>query len=46
MQAQRIDDAQTWDNALLALPNAHALHGWDCGAFKWQHCWSATRLLF
>lgn len=46
MQVQRIDDAQTWDNALLALPNAHALQGWAWGAFKSRHGWSATRLHF
>jgi lipid II:glycine glycyltransferase (peptidoglycan interpeptide bridge formation enzyme) len=46
MEVQRIDDAQRWDNALLALPNAHALQGWAWGAFKSRHGWSATRLLF
>jgi len=46
MQVLRIDDAHTWDQALLALPNAHVLQSWDWGAFKARHGWSATRLLF
>jgi peptidoglycan pentaglycine glycine transferase (the first glycine) len=46
MQIRRIDDARTWDEALLALPNAHVLQNWAWGAFKSRHGWHATRLLF
>jgi peptidoglycan pentaglycine glycine transferase (the first glycine) len=46
MHIIRIRDPQTWDRALLALPNPHVLQSWTWGEFKAQHGWSATRLLF
>jgi peptidoglycan pentaglycine glycine transferase (the first glycine) len=46
MQALRVEDAQTWDSALLALPNPHILQSWAWGEFKARHGWRATRLLW
>jgi peptidoglycan pentaglycine glycine transferase (the first glycine) len=46
MQIVRIQNASTWDRALLDLPNPHVLQSWAWGEFKSQHGWSATRLLF
>jgi peptidoglycan pentaglycine glycine transferase (the first glycine) len=46
MQILRITDPQTWDRALLALPNPHVLQSWAWGEFKSSYGWGATRLLF
>jgi peptidoglycan pentaglycine glycine transferase (the first glycine) len=46
MRAVEISDAQTWDRALLALPNPHILQSWAWGEFKARHGWQASRLLF
>ena len=46
MHITSIDDAGTWDAALLALPNPHILQSWAWGEFKSRHGWHATRLLF
>jgi len=46
MQIIRITDPQTWDRALLALPNPHALQSWAWGELKVRYGWRATRLLF
>ena len=46
MQIASIDDAGTWDGALLSLPNPHILQSWAWGEFKSRHGWRATRLLF
>jgi peptidoglycan pentaglycine glycine transferase (the first glycine) len=46
MQIIGIRDPQTWDRALLALPNPHVLQSWAWGESKSRHGWSATRLLF
>lgn len=41
-----VDDAATWDRALLTLPNPHVLQSWAWGAFKSRHGWQAMPLLF
>jgi lipid II:glycine glycyltransferase (peptidoglycan interpeptide bridge formation enzyme) len=46
MQIVSVDDRQTWDRALLALPNPHVLQSWAWGEIKSRHGWRATRLLF
>ncbi len=46
MMCVEIDDAPTWDRALLALPNPHILQSWAWGEFKARHGWRAIRLLF
>jgi peptidoglycan pentaglycine glycine transferase (the first glycine) len=46
MEVVRVADPQTWDRALLALPNPHVLQSWAWGEFKAEHGWRATRLLF
>jgi peptidoglycan pentaglycine glycine transferase (the first glycine) len=46
MQVVQVADAQSWDRALLALPNPHVLQSWAWGEFKSGHGWRATRLLF
>lgn len=40
-----VNDRQTWDRALLDLPNPHVLQSWAWGDFKSRHGWSVTRLL-
>ena len=44
MQTISIDDARTWDGALLALPNPHILQSWAWGELKSNFGWTATRL--
>jgi lipid II:glycine glycyltransferase (peptidoglycan interpeptide bridge formation enzyme) len=46
MQIVSVDERQTWDRALLALPNPHVLQSWAWGEIKSRHGWRATRLLF
>jgi peptidoglycan pentaglycine glycine transferase (the first glycine) len=46
MQVVNVEDRQTWDRALLALPNPHILQSWAWGEIKSRHGWQATRLLF
>jgi peptidoglycan pentaglycine glycine transferase (the first glycine) len=46
MQVVHVADSQSWDRALLALPNPHVLQSWAWGEFKSEHGWCATRLLF
>ena len=46
MRLLDVTDAQTWDAALLALPNPHALQSWAWGEFKSRQGWSPTRLLW
>jgi lipid II:glycine glycyltransferase (peptidoglycan interpeptide bridge formation enzyme) len=46
MQVVGVDDRETWDRALLALPNPHVLQTWAWGEIKSRHGWRATRLLF
>ncbi len=46
MQTVSVNDAQTWDRALLELPNPHMLQSWTWGEFKSRHGWRVTRLLF
>jgi lipid II:glycine glycyltransferase (peptidoglycan interpeptide bridge formation enzyme) len=46
MQVLEVADAQTWDGALLSLPNPHVLQNWAWGEFKSRHGWSATRLIW
>ncbi|MGD2206198.1 MAG: peptidoglycan bridge formation glycyltransferase FemA/FemB family protein [Anaerolineae bacterium] len=46
MHVIRMTDPQTWDRALLALPNPHVLQSWAWGAFKSRHGWRADRFLF
>ncbi|MGD8623244.1 MAG: peptidoglycan bridge formation glycyltransferase FemA/FemB family protein [Anaerolineae bacterium] len=41
-----VNEAGTWDKALLALPNPHLLQSWAWGALKARQGWQATRLLF
>ena len=41
-----IDKRDDWDQALLALPEAHALQSWDWGDFKSRWGWTAIRLLW
>ena len=45
-ELRRIRNKDEWDNALLALPQPHALQSWDWGAFKERWGWLATRLLW
>ncbi len=42
---QRIEDAQTWDAALLRWPRPHVLQSWLWGECKAQTGWQAHRLL-
>lgn len=47
MLTRQIINSQTeWDNALLTLPNAHALQSWAWGDFKSRWGWTAHRLLW
>ena len=46
MRIVEINDAPTWDRALLDLPNPHVLQSWSWGEFKSRHGWTAERLLF
>lgn len=46
MQVVSVDRPETWDRALLALPNPHVLQSWAWGDFKARHGWHNTRLLF
>ncbi len=46
MQVVNVEGGQTWDRALLALPNPHILQSWAWGEIKSRHGWQATRLLF
>ena len=46
MRITGVEDAATWDGALLALPNPHILQSWAWGEFKSRHGWRTTRLLF
>jgi lipid II:glycine glycyltransferase (peptidoglycan interpeptide bridge formation enzyme) len=46
MRVLRITESQTWDRALLSLPNPHVLQCWAWGEFKSRHGWDVTRLLF
>ena len=46
MQLLDITDAQTWDAALMALPNPHVLQSWAWGEFKSRQGWSPTHLLW
>ena len=46
MQVLPVAEPQTWDRALLALPNPHILQSWAWGEFKSRHGWRPQRLLF
>ncbi len=39
-------DRQTWDEALLALPQVHILQSWLWGEFKARYRWQVTRWLW
>jgi lipid II:glycine glycyltransferase (peptidoglycan interpeptide bridge formation enzyme) len=41
-----VNDAATWDAALLDLPQPHILQSWAWGELKAQTGWSARRLLW
>ena len=45
-QLRRISEGQQWDDALLKLPQPHALQSWDWGVFKERWGWQPTRLLW
>jgi peptidoglycan pentaglycine glycine transferase (the first glycine) len=40
-----VNDAESWNRALLRLPQSHILQSWEWGAFKSRHGWSANRWL-
>ena len=41
-----VKDPETWDRALLSLPNPHVLQSWSWGQFKARNGWLSTPLLF
>lgn len=41
-----ITHRETWNQALLAIPNAHVLQSYEWGEFKARYGWHPTRLLF
>jgi len=46
LEVAKVNDAQEWDAALLALGRPHILQSWAWGALKAQTGWRATRLLW
>lgn len=45
-RTETIHQRATWDEALAALPYAHALQSWDWGDFKTRWGWQVERLLW
>lgn len=45
-QIKTIHNRAEWDQALAALPSAHALQSWEWGEFKTRWGWSAARLVW